>query len=308
MTGKSKNLLFGAVVGSLLGALILGSDAVASAFESKAPHAKRGLAPRSKDRGYFKIASVEVREVESTPDELLQASLVLQNLHGDLLDATLPSSGGGPSISIPFGPTPTPAPAPVAPGTNTGNNNRPSPLQPSPMPERSGPSSSEIVGEITPWITLGDKIFEMIKANRPVANISVKRLSVVPIAQQDWAQMEYWQGPMTKTYELVYKNMYGMSVVNHRYTIAFNYEGKYNGAGHYIANATVIPGMVNVSWGFSLTSKVEFGDAVNMGSKADPLPAVSVDLQWSVDTAVQHNELHNSYLVRGDGAVIEINR
>ena len=162
------------------------------------------------------------------------------------------------------------------------------------------------LGSLNKWITLGQKIWDIIVAGKPVANVSTQRIAVLPASQPDWLQMENWKGPEAKTYEVSAKNLYGMTVMSHSFTIAYNYGGQIDGQGAFLANATVIPSKVSVSWGFTLNSKVEVGQAVNTGTKASPVPGIELQLKWSMDSILKHLEGVESFFVRGSGETTRV--
>jgi hypothetical protein len=176
-----------------------------------------------------------------------------------------------------------------------------------------GAIAGPIIGIITDptnieaWITLGDKAWQVVMANKPVSNVTTKRVSVLPQSQQDWTGMDSWQGPAHKTYVVEAKNLYGISVVSHVYTLAFNYGGKINGKGQFLANATIIPSNVQVAWGYTLNSGVDVGETLNMGAKDSPTPGVDLQLSWTVDTFLKHIEARDDFFVRGDGQVVRMN-
>lgn len=160
---------------------------------------------------------------------------------------------------------------------------------------------------IDSWITLGKKIWQIVVDNKPVTNVATQRVSVLPEAQVDWRKMDSWQGPVSKSYSVELKNLYGMTVIKHSYTIAFNYGGQYEGRGQYLANATIIPSRTEVMWGYTFNSKVEVGETVNVGTRENPIPGVELQVQYSVDTVIKHGETRAGYFVRGDGQLIAIN-
>jgi hypothetical protein len=183
-----------------------------------------------------------------------------------------------------------------------------SPTTPRPTPavDPLKPISDSVGIDISAWITLGQKIWQVIVANKPVANVSTQRVAVLPSALSDWSQMENWKGPATNVYTVEAKNLYGATVISHTYVIARNYGGQLNGKGAFLANATVIPTSVSVGWGFSLNSQVEVGQTVNMGTKDDPKPALDLQLQWKMDSILKHLEGRDSFFVKGDGSMQHI--
>ncbi|MES2964523.1 MAG: hypothetical protein V4760_11575 [Bdellovibrionota bacterium] len=162
---------------------------------------------------------------------------------------------------------------------------------------------------ITAWVTLGKKVWEIVVANKPVVNVSTQKVSILPQAQTDWRLMSNWNPrPFAKTYVLEAKNGYGMSVIKHAYTIAFNYGGKFNGRGAFLANATIIPSQVEVAWGYKLNSKVQVGEAVNTGDLDSPVPGINLELQYKIDTVIKHSSGRDNFFVMGNGRVEHLTR
>lgn len=159
------------------------------------------------------------------------------------------------------------------------------------------------LGDVKKWVTLGEKLWELIRNNQPVANVTTQTVSILPRDKPDWSEMETWKGPAAQTYTIQAKNLYGATVVSHTYTVAFNYGGSFRGHGKFLANATIIPTNVDVSWGFKLASSVEVGTPVNTGTLESPVPGVDLQLKWQMDSILKHLEGRNQFFVRGDGSV-----
>ncbi len=163
------------------------------------------------------------------------------------------------------------------------------------------------LGDVKSWITVGLKIWDVIKANQPVLNVQTKTVSVLPLSQPNWQQMETWKGPQAKSYTLQAKNLYGVVVVSHTYTVAFHYGGSLDGRGQFLANATIIPTNVNVMWGFTLNSDVKVGDPLNSGTKADPIPGIGLGLEWAMSSFLKKQQGRDQFYVRGDGTTSHFN-
>lgn len=163
------------------------------------------------------------------------------------------------------------------------------------------------IGDVQSWITVGLKIWDVIKANQPVLNVQTQTVSVLPQSQPNWQQMETWKGPQAKSYTLAAKNLYGVVVVSHTYTVAFHYGGSLDGHGQFLANATIIPTNVNVLWGFTLNSEVKVGDPLNSGTKKDPIPGIGLGLEWSMSSFLKKQQGRDQFYVRGDGTTSHVN-
>jgi hypothetical protein len=167
---------------------------------------------------------------------------------------------------------------------------------------------SDIIGvDLTQWITLGQKVWQVIVENSAVANVSTQRISVLPAAQQNWLEMENWRGPAVHTFTLSAQNGFGATVISHTYTLAFNYGGQLGGKGAFIANATMIPTAIDVSWGFKLNSKLEVGEPVNMGSKESPRPGVELSIKWDTNSIIGSPlKGTESFFIKGDGTAMNL--
>ncbi len=163
------------------------------------------------------------------------------------------------------------------------------------------------LGDVKQWITIGLKIWDIVKANQPIIGVKTQTVSVLPQSLPDWQQMETWKGPAAKSYTISAKNFYGATVVSHTYTVAFHYGGSYRGHGRFLAHATIIPTDVQVAWGFTLNSDVKVGDPLNTGTIADPVPAIGLGLEWSMSSLLKKTQGQDEFFVRGDGTAVHVN-
>lgn len=163
------------------------------------------------------------------------------------------------------------------------------------------------LGDIKRWITVGQKLWDVIRNNQPVVNVKTQSVSVLPDVSPAWTEMETWRGPMAKSYTIAAKNLYGATVISHTYTVAFHYGGSLNGRGQFLANATILPTNVNVSWGFTLNSQVQVGQPLNTGTRANPVPGVDLGLEWSMSSVLKKAQGVDQFHVRGDGSTTHVN-
>jgi hypothetical protein len=163
------------------------------------------------------------------------------------------------------------------------------------------------LGDIKRWMTVGQKIWEVVRNNQPVINVKTQSISVLPDVSPNWTEMETWRGPMAKSYTISAKNLYGATVISHTYTVAFHYGGSLYGRGQFLANATIIPTNVSVSWGFTLNSQVNTGQPLNTGTRANPIPGVDLGLEWSMSSVLKKTQGVDQFHVRGDGTSTHVN-
>ncbi|MDX9730722.1 MAG: hypothetical protein RBT63_03035 [Bdellovibrionales bacterium] len=157
------------------------------------------------------------------------------------------------------------------------------------------------LGDVRKWITLGEKLWEVVKNNQPIMNVQTHAVSVLPEALPHWTHMETWKGPQAKSYTIAAKNLYGITVISHTYTVAFHHGGSYQGQGQFLANATILSTGVDVSWGFTLNSEVKVGAPLNTGTKQSPIPGVDLALNWNMSSILKKAQGTDQFFVRGDG-------
>ena len=156
------------------------------------------------------------------------------------------------------------------------------------------------------WLTLGQKAWDIIVAGKPVANVSMMRVSVMPVSTGDWAQMENWQGPAVKSFSVNATNLMGMEVVKFNYRVAYSYGGTLGQKGAYLANLAVIPDAVSVTWAFKLNANVQVENVVNTSSKDSPIPGVEMMLTYMIDSPLKHIEGRDSFFVKGNGEAVRL--
>lgn len=163
--------------------------------------------------------------------------------------------------------------------------------------------SDVVVGDvdITDIVNLGKQIWNIVEANAPVANVSTTTANALPKGITDWQQLTGWQTPVTKTYETVFNNLFGMTVIDFQYRVSFIPGGTYNGVGKYLANVTVAPQYVSVLWGYKFNASAAVPTLTNAGTADAPLAAADVNVQWTIDTVLKHIQQSAEYYLRADG-------
>ena len=156
------------------------------------------------------------------------------------------------------------------------------------------------------WITLGQKAWQVVVANRPVLNVTSARVSVLPVDKTQWARMSGWQAPVARSFTLTATNLMGLEVVSQTYTISYNYGGQLNGKGAYLANATIIPSSITVAWGYTLDSSVEVGQIVNLGNTENPVPGIQLQLKRSIKTILKQDDDVDAFFIKGTGGLQQI--
>ncbi len=218
--------------------------------------------PSFEPEKYFTVTGVDLYEVVGGHEQFVNR-----------MPMATPTDKPGPTpTDVPPGPT-----VPPFPGTGTGG------IDP---------------GSI---ISIGEKIWEIIQANRPVVTGNYSALSAVPQGIKSWDELEGWSEPTVRIYKLVYTNVYKMKVVEFEYRVAYTTNGSYNGTGRYLSRVEIDPKTLNVVWGYKFNATGLVLNVTNAGTKANPLAAVELSLDWSVESVLKHMGQSVRYYIRGDG-------
>lgn len=150
-------------------------------------------------------------------------------------------------------------------------------------------------------IAIGDKIWKIIERNKPVVNLSSQHVDLLPDGARSWNQLQGWKTPQSRVYQTLYKNAYGMNVVEFNYRVIFTPGGNVNGKGQYLARVEIEPAVVNVAWGYKFSAQGEVFNPTNAGTRQSPIAAMELRLNWQVNTVLRHMQESTRFYVRGDG-------
>jgi hypothetical protein len=150
-------------------------------------------------------------------------------------------------------------------------------------------------------VNIGQKIWEIVNANKPVVNINQPVAYALPRGLHCWSDLDSWKAPETKSYEVSYANGFGSEVVKFRFRLQYTYGGGHKGIGRYLTNVTVMPADLSVSWGYTFNAHVEAAQAVNLGTAKDPMAGLEMNVLWKVDTVLKSSQGSFHFFVQGDG-------
>lgn len=165
--------------------------------------------------------------------------------------------------------------------------------------------TSSTSGEIN-WgeiVNIGRDIWELIQANKPVVHMEVPVAHALPRGLTCWSQLAGWQAPITRSYEVIYKNLLRIEVVKFRFRLHYTYGGSYQGQGRYLTNVTVLPADLSVAWAYSFNADILVNRAINLGSEKDPVAGLELNLRWNVKTALKESINTVHFFVDGNGNV-----
>jgi len=152
-------------------------------------------------------------------------------------------------------------------------------------------------------INLGKTAWDLIAANKPVAHAAADYANGLPSGTYTWEQIQGWQTPVVREIEVVYTNQLGAEVIRFHYRVSFSYGGNIDGVGRYLANVMVEPAQLSVAWGYTFNAQNRILQVLNAGSSADPIAAMQLSVAWTVDTVVAHEQMSDTFEVRGDGGM-----
>ena len=156
-------------------------------------------------------------------------------------------------------------------------------------------------------VNIGKKVWTVVEMGRPVVNIQTDVATALPSGARCWQDLETWQAPEARTYSVKFKNVYGMEVVRFSYRIIYLQGGSVNGKGHYVGYATLQPSDVYVAWGFKFNAQGSAPAIYNMGTKQDPIGALTLNMKISIDTVMNHIEQTQAFNVTGKGDFKQLN-
>jgi len=153
-------------------------------------------------------------------------------------------------------------------------------------------------------LNMGKKIWAVIEANKPVANVRYDYATALPKGIDSAADLEGFSPLQYRSYRLSAKNLYGMTVYDIVYTVVHRYGGNVNGKGNYLDAVTILPQRVDVLWGYNVDFAVKRVSVANVGSRVNPVGSLGMELSIVIKTTLQHHEQHLLYEVRGDSAKV----
>ncbi len=173
----------------------------------------------------------------------------------------------------------------------------------SPAPSGDADSSQVILDQI---INGGKKLWAIVAAGRPVMNVQTDSANALPQGVHSWSELQGWQTPKSKIYQVQYVNLYQMTVVDFSFRVLFAYGGNLGGKGNYLSYVTVIPDFVSVAWGYRFDAQSSVVNVMNAGTVVDPLAAMELQVEWGVETPLRKTKNTANYLVRGDGGFLDL--
>lgn len=176
------------------------------------------------------------------------------------------------------------------------------------LDQKNDKNLGQIIMVVDQLLALGKKIWPIIEAGRPVVNSNfAPAISVLPRVEGAssneiaFYEMENWSAPRQQSYKVAYKNGWGSEVISFVYTVAFQYNGSYQGKGRYITGLDVRASQISVSWGFEFNADSVLVNIANLGSKDSPVASATVRINYSAKSILRTIQTSESFHVNGNG-------
>ena len=159
--------------------------------------------------------------------------------------------------------------------------------------ENSEDPLDQVITKIDKLIALGEKIWAIVEKGKPVIRTTfTPSVSVLPGIKNEngratFDQMENWEAPQFKKFNVVYKNGYGMKVVKFSFIVSFQYGGSYNGQGLYLNALNVIATNISVAWGFNFDASSSLITISNRGTTDNPVAGATMQITHKVVSPVK---------------------
>ncbi len=150
-------------------------------------------------------------------------------------------------------------------------------------------------------INIGKKIWAIVEAGRPVVNVKVDTANALPSGVKCWDELEGWQAPTSKLYQVAYQNGFGSTVISYDFRVSFISGGSYKGQGQYITLASVQPANIYVSWGFKLDAVATVPMVFNQGTHVAPLAGMQLAMNWKVSSPITEIQQAENFFINGTG-------
>jgi len=151
--------------------------------------------------------------------------------------------------------------------------------------ERAGNPQDDI--DIDKLIEIGKKIWDIIKAGKPVVDYKNDWAGAVP-KDVDWMDLEGFKDMSFGPFGWVFKNTFGVTNVNFKWHFAYACKGSYNGHGAFLLNVGTAIEEIYAAWGYTVDVKATVDEhPTNYGTKIDPIAGLAVEVTMDVKTVLQ---------------------
>lgn len=151
-------------------------------------------------------------------------------------------------------------------------------------------------------VNLGQKAWDIIKENQPVANMKYNFANALPQGVASGAALAGFSDLQSSSIRLWGTNGFGVTVYDVTLTAVHQFGGNLDGAGHYLETVSIVPTNVSVLWGYTVNYGVNAVSTTNGGTKEDPIAKIALNARFKVGTILKKHEVNTVFQFRGDSA------
>ena len=163
----------------------------------------------------------------------------------------------------------------------------------------------DVITTIDGIIAIGQKIWKIVDAGRPVITTNVNTMvSVLPLIPGEAApinQMANWSAPKLRSYRVSFKNAYKQEVVGFTYSIYYQFNGSFKDHGKYITNLKVQASQIHTAWGFNFDAVSELVGIANVGTMVEPVASATLQVSYAVKGLINESRIAQGFYVDGAG-------
>lgn len=149
-------------------------------------------------------------------------------------------------------------------------------------------------------INIGEKVWTIIEKNKPVVDIRYTYANALPEGVKSSRELERFSDLQARSFRTYGKNWFNATVYDVTYTVIHRYNGSYQGRGRYLENVTILPSNVSALWGYKVNMDVGNVSTVNVGTAADPVASILMEMNFGVSTVIKSHHRRSVYQFRGD--------
>ena len=155
-------------------------------------------------------------------------------------------------------------------------------------------------------VNIGKRAWKIVADGKAIVKAAEVSANAMPVGIDCWTDMEGWQQPVSKVYEIEYENFFGNKVVSYLVRVSFVPGGSYKGLGKYISQANVTAANVDVMWGFNLNASANVNTIFNMGTKESPVAGMQIQVNWTVSNPLMDSSGSKMFAVNAYGQLTEM--
>ena len=170
--------------------------------------------------------------------------------------------------------------------------------------------AGKIIGVAKDLVALGEDVYNLVIKGKPSVETNYAPISVVPKVNGqpiDPLDMDTFDMPESRSYEVSYKNGFSMTVVKFKYQVIYTPGGSYDGKGKYLTAVQIIPQEAWSLFGYDFKATMKLGGVANHGTRENPIAGATLLIQHDISTVVKATTETNAFQVRGDGKLKKIN-